>query len=236
MTAAQDRIPQIIAGEIQAKAQQVIAAVALLDEGATVPFIARYRKEVTGGLDDTQLRTLAERLGYLRELEARRKTIARQHHVAGQADRRAGGQDRRRDDQGGAGRPLSSLQAQAPHPRRDRPRARPAAAGRCHPGRPHASIRPKLAAGLSQRRGAGRQGGARRRARHRRRDLCRKCRSRRQAAQPHEGARRAARQGGRRQAGGRREILRLFRSFRDAGRQCRATGRWPCCAAGTRRC
>ena len=75
MTAAQDRIPQIIAGEIQAKAQQVIAAVALLDEGSTVPFIARYRKEATGGLDDIQLRALEERLGYLRELEARRKTV-----------------------------------------------------------------------------------------------------------------------------------------------------------------
>jgi protein Tex len=75
MTAALDRIPQIIAGEIQAKAPQVVAAIGLLDEGATVPFIARYRKEVTGGLDDTQLRNLEERLGYLRELEARRKTV-----------------------------------------------------------------------------------------------------------------------------------------------------------------
>ncbi|WP_245706602.1 Tex family protein [Ruegeria marina] len=52
-----------------------MAAVKLLDEGATVPFVARYRKEVTGGLDDTQLRTLADRLSYLRELEARRETI-----------------------------------------------------------------------------------------------------------------------------------------------------------------
>src|SRR3546814_7029636 len=50
-------------------------SIGLLDEGATVPFIARYRKEVTGGLDDTQLRTLEERLGYLRELESRRETV-----------------------------------------------------------------------------------------------------------------------------------------------------------------
>ncbi len=64
-----------IATELSAKPQQVIAAVALLDEGATVPFIARYRKEATGGLDDTQLRTLEERLGYLRELEERRTAI-----------------------------------------------------------------------------------------------------------------------------------------------------------------
>jgi uncharacterized protein len=53
----------------------VSAAVALLDEGATVPFVARYRKEATGGLDDSQLRTLDERLSYLRELEARRASI-----------------------------------------------------------------------------------------------------------------------------------------------------------------
>jgi protein Tex len=70
------RIPQTIAHEIGAQAAQVVAAMGLLDDGATVPFIARYRKEVTGGLDDTQLRNLAERLTYLRELEARRATIA----------------------------------------------------------------------------------------------------------------------------------------------------------------
>ena len=75
MTPEQTRIAQIIASEINARAPQVSAAVALLDEGSTVPFIARYRKEATGGLDDTQLRTLEERLGYLRELDARRKTV-----------------------------------------------------------------------------------------------------------------------------------------------------------------
>ena len=64
-----------IAGELGVKEQQVQATVELLDGGATVPFIARYRKEVTGSLDDAQLRTLEERLGYLRELEARRKVI-----------------------------------------------------------------------------------------------------------------------------------------------------------------
>src|SRR6185295_9271046 len=68
-------ISQRIADELQVREPQVAAAVALLDEGATVPFVARYRKEATGGLDDTQLRTLEERLGYLRELEARRTAI-----------------------------------------------------------------------------------------------------------------------------------------------------------------
>lgn len=64
-----------IANELAVKPTQVVATVALLDEGATVPFIARYRKEATGGLDDVQLRLLAERLGYLRELEERRTSI-----------------------------------------------------------------------------------------------------------------------------------------------------------------
>ena len=68
-------IEQRLALELSAKPAQVAAAVALLDEGATVPFIARYRKEATGGLDDTQLRLLEERLRYLRELEDRRASI-----------------------------------------------------------------------------------------------------------------------------------------------------------------
>ncbi|MCK0538816.1 Tex family protein [Alcanivorax quisquiliarum] len=68
-------IEQIIATELSVQPHQVAAAVALLDEGATVPFIARYRKEATDGLDDTQLRNLEERLRYLRELAERRETI-----------------------------------------------------------------------------------------------------------------------------------------------------------------
>ena len=66
---------QRIADELGVKAGQVSAAVGLLDEGATVPFISRYRKEVTGGLDDSQMRTLETRLAYLREMEDRRKAI-----------------------------------------------------------------------------------------------------------------------------------------------------------------
>ncbi|VAW87836.1 Transcription accessory protein (S1 RNA-binding domain) [hydrothermal vent metagenome] len=68
-------IEQRLAEELDAKEVQIIAAISLLDDGATVPFIARYRKEVTGGLDDGQLRTLAERLVYLRELEERRVAV-----------------------------------------------------------------------------------------------------------------------------------------------------------------
>ena len=69
------QLAQRIADELNIRLKQASAAIGLLDEGATVPFISRYRKEVTEGLDDTQLRTLEERLRYLRELEDRRKTI-----------------------------------------------------------------------------------------------------------------------------------------------------------------
>jgi uncharacterized protein len=72
-----DKINQRIATELGVGVGQVASAVQLLGEGATVPFIARYRKERTGGLDDTQLRKLEERLGYLRELEDRRATVLR---------------------------------------------------------------------------------------------------------------------------------------------------------------
>ena len=73
--AVQQKIIKAIAGELGVNTNQVAATVTLLDEGSTVPFIARYRKEVTGNLDDTQLRTLEERLIYLRELEDRRGAI-----------------------------------------------------------------------------------------------------------------------------------------------------------------
>ncbi|MFN7288589.1 MAG: Tex-like N-terminal domain-containing protein, partial [Burkholderiales bacterium] len=72
---ASARILATLAKEVGARVSQVTAAVGLLDEGATVPFIARYRKEVTDGLDDTQLRLLEERLHALRELESRRASI-----------------------------------------------------------------------------------------------------------------------------------------------------------------
>ncbi|MCW8888473.1 MAG: RNA-binding transcriptional accessory protein [Gammaproteobacteria bacterium] len=68
-------ISQRIANELNVSVKQVDAAIQLLDEGATVPFIARYRKEVTNGLDDTQLRMLDERLGYMRELDDRRAAV-----------------------------------------------------------------------------------------------------------------------------------------------------------------
>jgi protein Tex len=88
-TAAQQTATAInlrIAEELKAGPGQVRSAVELLDDGATVPFIARYRKEVTGGLDDTQLRTLEERLRYLRELEERRAAILESIESQGKLD------------------------------------------------------------------------------------------------------------------------------------------------------
>ncbi|MDY8110414.1 Tex family protein [Fulvimarina sp. 2208YS6-2-32] len=75
MSASRPSIETTIAKDIGARPEQVAAAVALLDEGATVPFVARYRKEATGGLDDVQLRALESRLTYLRDLESRRQAI-----------------------------------------------------------------------------------------------------------------------------------------------------------------
>ncbi len=75
-----------IAEELGVREQQINATVELLDGGATVPFVARYRKEVTGGLDDAQLRTLEERLTYLRELEERRTAILNSVREQGKLD------------------------------------------------------------------------------------------------------------------------------------------------------
>ncbi|HWV51812.1 MAG TPA: Tex family protein [Pseudorhodoplanes sp.] len=79
-------IEKRIAEELGVRPQQVEAAVGLLDGGATVPFVARYRKEATGGLDDAQLRTLDERLRYLREMEDRRKVILESIREQGKLD------------------------------------------------------------------------------------------------------------------------------------------------------
>ena len=68
-------LAQIIARDLGVREAQVESTITLIEEGATIPFIARYRKERTGGLDDTQLRKLAERYEYLTELQARRETI-----------------------------------------------------------------------------------------------------------------------------------------------------------------
>ncbi|MCZ4536049.1 Tex family protein [Gordonia terrae] len=80
------RIASSIATELGVGAGQVRSAIELLDGGSTVPFVARYRKEATGGLDDAQLRTLDERLGYLRDLEARRQAVRESIAAQGKLD------------------------------------------------------------------------------------------------------------------------------------------------------
>ena len=72
-----NKIAKTISEELQVKESQVEAAIKLIDEGNTIPFIARYRKEVTGGLSDEQLRTLGERLNYLRNLEQRKEEVVK---------------------------------------------------------------------------------------------------------------------------------------------------------------
>src|SRR5438874_13363803 len=91
-----------IAEELGVREQQVAAAISLLDGGATVPFVARYRKEATGELDDAQLRTLEERLRYLRELDERRAVILDSIRQQGKLDAGLQGCDRRRGQQGAA--------------------------------------------------------------------------------------------------------------------------------------
>ncbi|KQT46284.1 RNA-binding transcriptional accessory protein [Aureimonas sp. Leaf454] len=88
MSATRPSIETIIAREIAARPEQVAAAVALLDGGATVPFIARYRKEATGGLDDVQLRALETRLIYLRDLDTRRQAVLKSIREQGKLDDR----------------------------------------------------------------------------------------------------------------------------------------------------
>ena len=109
--ATQIKIVRLIATELAVGPHQVAAAVALRDAGSTVPFIARYRKEATGNLDDTQLRTLEERLFYLRELEERRATILASIDEQGKVGRH----------QTNSGGLVSALQGQAPHAGADCP-------------------------------------------------------------------------------------------------------------------
>ena len=118
------RIAGAIASEIGARPDQVAAAAGLLDGGATVPFVARYRKEATGGLDDVQLRTLADRLAYLRELEARREAILGSIREQGKLTPELEGADRGGRDQGGARGSLPALQAEAADQGDDRAGAR----------------------------------------------------------------------------------------------------------------
>ena len=146
-------IRQRIADELGVRTHQVAAAVDLLDGGATVPFIARYRKEATGTLDDTQLRTLEERLRYLRELEDRRAAVLEEIRKQGKLDEALEARIMGGRVEGPPRGHLPALQAEAAHQGADRPRGRPRAAGRHAARRPHAGPAGRRRPGLRQRAG-----------------------------------------------------------------------------------
>ena len=104
-----ESVVKILAKELDKSEQYVKNVIDLIDEGNTIPFIARYRKEMHGAMDDTVLRELADRLSYLRNLEARREEVKKGHRRTGQAYGGAVGGYRRRADAGGGGRYLSPL-------------------------------------------------------------------------------------------------------------------------------
>ena len=127
-----------IATELGARPTQVKSAVELLDGGASVPFIARYRKEATEGLDDNQLRELEVRLAYLRELQERRIAVLKSIDEQGKLTPELRAAIEAAANQAGAGGPVPALQAQAPQQGADRARGRHRAAGRPAVGRPDA--------------------------------------------------------------------------------------------------
>ena len=100
----------------------MVAIIALLDEGATVPFIARYRKEATGNLDEVQIRDVQEKLEYFRELEDRRETVLASIEEQGKLTPELKAQDRSHARKDRTRRSVSSLQAQTPHQSLDCPR------------------------------------------------------------------------------------------------------------------
>ena len=188
--------------------QQVAAAVALLDEGSTVPFIARYRKEVTGSLDDTQLRMLEERLRYLRELEERRGAILASIEEQGKLTPNWPATSSLPTP-----RPVSKtstcLISEAPGP--DRPGSRPRRAGRRTVRRPDPGPGKRGRAFRRRReRLRRRQGGAGRRQVHPHGALRRRRHAARQAARVHEERSDPDRPRGPRQGTGRRQVQRLL--------------------------
>ena len=231
-------IEQRIAEELGVRPNQVQAAVELLDGGSTVPFIARYRKEVTGMLDDTQLRTLEERLRYLRELEERRAAILDSIREQGKLDD-ALKRDHRRRTEGAARRHLSAVQAEAPHEGADRARGGARAAGRraarrsdakCRDATRRRSSTPKRTSPTRRPRSTARATFSSSASPKRRSD--------RQAARGYVGPRPPRVQSARRQEGhgGRREIRRLFRLLRAASEACLRTAHSRCSAARRRAC
>ena len=205
-------IDRQIARELGVREEQVAAAVALLDGGATVPFIARYRKEATGALDDAQLRTLDERLRYLRELEERRTVILNSIREQGKLDDALEAAIRAADSKGR----LEDIYL--PFKPKRRTKAEIAKEAGLEPladlllAQPQ-NDPPDRGGAFRQCRQAGRRRcrRARRRALDSGRALCRGRRPDRLAARRDVVGRPPRVQGARRQAGSRRQIQRLFR-------------------------
>ena len=122
-------ISQRLAQESGLSAERVRQTLALFDEGATVPFIARYRKEKTGALDETQIRDLAHRYEFHKELEARKETVLATIREQGKLTPELEAKIKETADRDRARRPLSALQAQADDPGAQGPRSRPGAPG-----------------------------------------------------------------------------------------------------------
>lgn len=126
-------IIQVITRELNVEKWQVEAAVKLIDEGCTIPFISRYRKEATGTLNDEQLRNLNERLTYLRNLEDKKGSGSGQHRGAGQADSGAEETDRGSADTRCGRGSLPSVPPEAPYTCHHRQGKRSGTSGRHHP-------------------------------------------------------------------------------------------------------
>lgn len=126
-------IIQVITRELNVEKWQVEAAVKLIDEGCTIPFISRYRKEATGTLNDEQLRNLNERLTYLRNLEDKKAQVPGQHRGAGQADSGAEETDRGSADTRCGRGSLPSVPPEAPYTCHHRQGKRSGTSGRHHP-------------------------------------------------------------------------------------------------------
>ena len=221
--------------ELNVQLRQVDAAVALLDDKATVPFIARYRKEATGGLDDTQLRALEERLTYLRDLEDRRAAILKSIEEQGKLTPELAAQIRDADTKARLEDLYLPLQAEAAHQGADRARGRPRTAGARAVAGPDAESRSRGGGVRRRRQGRRRRGRrARRRALDSDGDLRRGRRARRRPAPAAVGARRVEVDGRARQGSRGRQVLRLLRGHRAGEERCRRIAPWRCCADARR--
>ncbi len=234
-----------IAQELSATVQQVVAAVALLDEGATVPFIARYRKEATGGLDDTQLRTCKSGLLYLRELEERRAAILASIEEQRKLTPELAGQHREAPTPSSASKICTCRTSRSGAPRR-RSRGRPGsmrwptALLADHALTPEVEaakyLKPAFTTEQATTRRSRCQGGARRRAPDPDGTIRRRRRAARRTARASAGrcaCMVSAVAEGKEEAGAK---FRDYFDYQERSRRSLRIARWPCSAAARKRC